>query len=1232
MIVNTSMTFLAKQTQINSKTTVMDGIVYAISLFTEIPSWIEFSPAFLSIIFTVLFIFAGIIPHIMSIKYYIPLFRWSEVVSFFYIVPLTFVLFTNCFGRFMLNFENEDFIDQASWLVGIACAYYLIFVFSFYISSNSLQRIDHIFICCSPLQTAIFIIYLIIDVTFAQFYVKKYHGTRAVFSLLFMIYIIIKPLYFSRLINAMTTMIVSYETFTSIAMMIDHSLYWKGFYCLLAAFIFSIFFNYIIRAFDLYHPKNVINLASEYYFCGKREKALIIIEGLQRNNTSRYDLYTALQLACELDATNFNKILINYSNIQMYLKDYFFIWHGISQACRNHGIIPPSHERKIMDLQESINELENEFWFHVWRSDSFLIPKLAAQLGRKKREFSFILVFDSDKHPAILESPLIDTKIRSYSKRHQKIGIIKSVLKHLSWFDLFWFVGFLLAVVLQIHLFFFSNKYKNVFESYVVFQNLTSDFFIFQFSLYDGMIDQPLLDNLMNSYHEFLALTDKKIFIDNETDLYLFTERFEAMISALGQNKTMFTKQIILLMEQLDIILKDNMINVSIGTVFRISYSLCCAFVLVAFIFCYSINIVKIWKSYLDYLEKFLSLPKSEVKRIGNFDTSVQFLEVDTKKPSMFSTLIDTLTYFVVVILIIFFYSVFVAFVENWIKTDVRALSLPINALSNFARIPLWFSFSVLQYVNKDPGYILSLNHLDVLNDGFCHVPYYEDYQNVIPDTLYSVVFSIYAGGDFDIDECEGLVYQISSNLYAKAHHFRGASSIFILRFISFFIFDFMLFLISLYLVHYIQMLMLWEQTEPKHLLDKYYMYLSTETPYFSRLHSNQIYFDDTNTHLQYTHYLQPSYKKQNVQRNTIFYAKIDDFKPIKLSSVNSQILTLDGNHYEELDIEPSEDNEIAETSKSNKIDLLGVPLVIFLMNTEFIVKYATVAAGDEFNIIKGKKINELPIDTAIVASLIEEVERFKDTASLVPHYIPITDKQSFIVVPRYGYDLKLSQVAVALVPDVSNEYKAISTKYNAIFHQICPKFVPSDAHFPFHYDPILKSFILIVFRMSNFNEWADSEELAVVQEFIIKRQQELDKIDNEYFCRIREWTDTLIYGLDRQQTKLSIWKILDVATEFINSMIITIENFHKKFDIFFPVSCLIYKCKEPSWYCGVGNNVYTDLVSDVITTSTELDILLDINAIKYATQRKEMKVPNTAKLRTCYRSDGNPVEMFLIV
>ncbi|KAK8876279.1 hypothetical protein M9Y10_006474 [Tritrichomonas musculus] len=177
---------------------------------------------------------------------------------------------------------------------------------------------------------------------------------------------------------------------------------------------------------------------------------------------------------------------------------------------------------------------------------------------------------------------------------------------------------------------------------------------------------------------------------------------------------------------------------------------------------------------------------------------------------------------------------------------------------------------------------------------------------------------------------------------------------------------------------------------------------------------------------------------------------------------------------------------------------------------------------------------------------------------------------------------------------------------------------------------------MIIILSLHNFSQFADeSDDFQIVKNYRTDLSKELFTLveSQNNFSYIRESSDQFIYAINREQTAISVWKILEASASFSKDMMKIVNKMNEKYDAsIIEPKIMLFKCKEPNWYATKDKTATIDWENDIMLNAQIFSMYGRLNTINYSTQKKEMKAPNTTLLKAQKTPNGDPFDMFVVV
>ncbi|OHS92995.1 hypothetical protein TRFO_40705 [Tritrichomonas foetus] len=311
-----------------------------------------------------------------------------------------------------------------------------------------------------------------------------------------------------------------------------------------------------------------------------------------------------------------------------------------------------------------------------------------------------------------------------------------------------------------------------------------------------------------------------------------------------------------------------------------------------------------------------------------------------------------------------------------------------------------------------------------------------------------------------------------------------------------------------------------------------------------------------------------------------------------------------------------------------HKIKEVHVPLVFVVINPQLRILYASGEARSKKYIAGNKLSTNGVVDN--------EIEKYKSQINQETTEI-ISEKSIYYIVPFYDFSQKDVKFDHALVV-IRNETTSNIAEdvYNDLFHIIFPKTVEKSSVFPVCVPSVMKQFIFIIIKINGFNDWADEAQADVCMNYRTQFSKIVINIckENEYFCRIRESSDSVILAMKHESKSMNLlFKVLDSAAELSSQLKKLINSLNDDFNVDFDLTIMLYKTVEPHMYLTLEYMQLSDYKSDAIFRAEEFAQNCVPNILNYTSQAKErMMVPNTTKINVSHTSNGEEYDIFLVV
>ena len=365
--------------------------------------------------------------------------------------------------------------------------------------------------------------------------------------------------------------------------------------------------------------------------------------------------------------------------------------------------------------------------------------------------------------------------------------------------------------------------------------------------------------------------------------------------------------------------------------------------------------------------------------------------------------------------------------------------------------------------------------------------------------------------------------------------------------------------------------------------------------------------------------------------------------RPDTDSNSESQYLSdsINNNCNSNNEIDDLELNEISEDTVyiPKKVDMAKkwstdqIPIVIIVIDDNFKLRYQTNFAKEATGINKGDDFKKSNLDNSVLYDIKKAFKKFKKERGN-PISIPFQYQQSLIISPFYKTEKHLDYITIVSSSEPPNASIETFNKLNSAFYSVYPKILPLNQSFPYEIQSNGRPFFILFFKLIGFNEWTDKVDLRVAERFrkdVSKTFENL--LQNEAnFCRLRETSDIVVLVMNRE-TKLSIWKILEACSEFGNNALNLIRKLANEYQATDVKGCvLLFKVKEPNYYFTARKCGRSDFKENSIFAGQARLMNCKPEIVNYTSQKKELKVSNTTKLKSCYTSNGEEYELLIVV
>ena len=1205
LYLNTIISHLVKEKESNINSIVNDVLSF-ITSFNFVNANIDevkVSLIFVTIVVFVFF-FVSVLAFSLSIAYRHILIHIFQIIVI-YMIPPFFVIFVSVFQHSYMTLGNP-------WS---AASYFGIFghsLFIFLVAMTSLFACISPYICIHPFfqrnfSSASVSLFFIIIISHLDCYFFKLNEamriTRIIVCFLMCIFILVYIPYYNRIVNSAFFSFALFNFLTSLTVKIWPT---KQLFCLWyipISFLITGIIFYII--FPLYYKKWFQEKVIFFeFFFGKYDKVRVLLDQIQ--NPSEIDSRFFLNIttiAFHFDSPKLPALLHHYfSGQNLYVGELIHMWI-ISHMYGTAHRAPTPIFNAIIDSNESkISKLEKDFWYNVWLSDITSLPIVSSTLGRKMMNLDLMLhhrnyllqeVFPSLNDPVEYKVKISMDDFDKEFKVHEVQSFKHIVKRYFGFQEVIIAISVVLYAIYMIASQIYLTKFTHQQQSFKDLLNFTEEFYLFH--LNNG-IDRSIMYEKFNKAVTTKLKQIQKFYIDTGfvTSFQIYYEALQQTTSyndfpsELFRNfidayENMFSKFLNAFQPFIDSTRKSlKQWNISFYVI------LSCLSIIPPII-----SICLLNRKMVNTFEKFRFIPKSEVLKISKIEPKLSRFEkhyisrnfsIFRSYPLTFCILAVYFAFSIMIILITYNCSIF-----GRDSLDQSEISLYI--ISNAQRIPIGLSLIIFYDPNEAVNSVQRLVNRFLSDKRLYKL--ISKYPQSFYDLIGEIVFNKNSNSNLQsiVNQTRSVVDQICS-LIKNEVKLEPFSAVYQYQRVSFYIVGLVLFTMTvIYTVLRIAPISYCERNMGQFLYKKVMNNLiSSERPNIdSNLDSESNYLSEGNS------------------------SELEDVDLIN----NSESTVYE---YKEVDLE-------------QKFSIDNIPLIIIVVDDEFKLIYQTNLAKQATGISNGEKFKQSNLDKSVLYDIKKAFKKFKkERGSSIS--IPFQYQQSLVISPFYKREKILDYIMIVSSNEPPNASIETFNKLNYAFYSVYPKILPLNQTFPHEIQSNGRPFFILFFKLIGFNIWSDKVDIRIAERFrkdVSKTFESL--LQNEVnFCRLRETSDVIVLMMNRE-TKLSIWKILEVCSDFGNN---ALELIHKLTDDYQAneIRCcvLLFKVKEPNYYFTDKKCGRSDFKGDSVFAGQERLMNCKPEIVNYTSQKKELKVSNTTKLKSCHTSNGEEYELLIVV
>jgi hypothetical protein len=113
---------------------------------------------------------------------------------------------------------------------------------------------------------------------------------------------------------------------------------------------------------------------------------------------------------------------------------------------------------------------------------------------------------------------------------------------------------------------------------------------------------------------------------------------------------------------------------------------------------------------------------------------------------------------------------------------------------------------------------------------------------------------------------------------------------------------------------------------------------------------------------------------------------------------------------------------------------------------------------------------------------------------------------------------------------------------------------------------------------------------------------------------------------------QISVWKVLDAGISFATQLMDVVKELQQEFEYIFGPEIVIFRAIAPDVYATRRKMARADGLGDLCWVGEERTRDCIPGTIRFASLKRETKIPNTTKLKVSYTASGEKYDLFVIV
>lgn len=1085
-----------------------------------------------------------------------PFLRRIFCFIWFYCFPATFVLLTT-FNAHVNVIGIADFNARVAFSFVFHSLFAMMFGVNTLVNVLNPRVFSHPFFTVCSWEAILLSLYITMFSNLVGLGTRWMVILRMILSFAMFCVSVVRPLYFSMIVNSLFMAFVVQETVNCGLILKfwddrDSRMKW-ALISLGGTIVVSVLYSFVIYPFLIAHE--VVSL----YMRRKLKKCRSKIETLNLKEFGWTMRKTIVSLSLDLAASNNRELIEEFRSLTRTIDNSIYVVLAERYYMELKDITPEHVTTEIEKFEARIEKLRMKFREALYVSNFNRLPSLCGKMTRIRYRAIRYSVFQAERYRTLELSPNAEMYRNS-----SRLARCKSQLR---WMDGFLLIMFLLHIAGHALILSSSNERWNFVNEFLSYRRFVSHALRGLTSLWTGstLVIADTEWVTVNQSLEVVLTSDILSLSPIVADVVtIFMDWQEEMkrVTPTGTFPVDFTEE---MYTAFDLSLKNMIDSFSNFTGKRqnvyseYSYAIM-LFGPLAWIIGSVIYYFHTFHKVYDRFKKLVTYKKSDINKPDN-------IQMNRVLPYMRyrGSLEYNFVYLVLGLALLLFLTLFLGIGLISGKSDAELIGGVIESFSDVERVPLWFvagitSLKLTEFnLSNDTVALDHLNYSDTLYDWFIRNPEMAEFTLLISQTyLRFIADTAILGADVHtFQEWKDVLDEMTVNFNTQAAQYNDLERYFITKFVAMFCLVFACYLLFAFILISLNPFAIAEERGAEAIMNEF-----------------------------------------------IVNEEEEEYKRLKW--------------------------------KFHKRDL---PLVCFAVDTKLKVLWASNYAVREYGLSKHKDISKSRMDVSKIEDLRSEIEKLRENVTTKYAAVPCGHVSTMTLIPYHSADkindIQLSQVVIIERPENTHELSDMEASFDRLFHTFYPDFISVDDTLPLRIHPESKPYLFLYMKLNGLSKWIDETDLNTVVRFHNEMYAHLARecAESEYFARARQYGETLIFPMDHANvSRMSVWKVLEYGAAFGSKVIDMVQKLETEFQVHGTTFMLMFKCFEPDIYMSDDLMSISDFVGDIEYIGEEHAIECVTGQIQFASVKREMKIANTTKLKTCHTANGEPFEMFLMV